>query len=44
MQNFSETFLKPMNGAVVVPTGEGAEAFIDVEDIAAVAAWSESPK
>lgn len=38
MQNFSETFLKPMNGAVVVPTGDGAEAFIDAEDIAAVAA------
>ncbi|MGI5239275.1 NmrA family NAD(P)-binding protein [Dactylosporangium sp. CA-139066] len=38
MQNFSETFLKPMNGVVVVPTGDGAEAFIDVEDIAAVAA------
>ncbi|SBT54280.1 NmrA family NAD(P)-binding protein [Micromonospora narathiwatensis] len=38
MQNFSETFLKPVNGAVVVPTGDGAEAFIDVEDIAAVAA------
>ncbi|MFE0028202.1 NAD(P)H-binding protein [Amycolatopsis sp. NPDC059021] len=38
MQNFSETFLKPTNGAIVVPTGDGAEAFIDVEDIAAVAA------
>lgn len=38
MQNFSETFLKPRNGAVVAPTGNGAEAFIDVEDIAAVAA------
>jgi uncharacterized protein YbjT (DUF2867 family) len=38
MQNFSETFLRPMNGAIVVPTGDGAEAFIDVEDIAAVAA------
>jgi uncharacterized protein YbjT (DUF2867 family) len=38
MQNFSETFLRPMNGAIVVPTGDGAEAFIDVADIAAVAA------
>jgi uncharacterized protein YbjT (DUF2867 family) len=38
MQNFSETFLKPVNGAIMVPTGNGAEAFIDVEDIAAVAA------
>src|SRR5260370_30749203 len=37
MQNFSETFLKPIGGAIVVPTGDGAEAFIDVEDIAAVA-------
>ena len=38
MQNFSATFLRPMDGAIVVPTGNGAEAFIDVEDIAAVAA------
>jgi uncharacterized protein YbjT (DUF2867 family) len=38
MQNFSETFLKPIDGTIVVPTGDGAEAFIDVEDIAAVAA------
>src|SRR5882672_6989356 len=38
MQNFSETFLKPVDGAIVVPTGNGAEAFIDAEDIAAVAA------
>jgi len=38
MQNFSETFLKPLDGAIVVPTGDGAEAFIDAEDIAAVAA------
>ena len=38
MQNFSETFLKPVDGAIAVPTGSGAEAFIDVEDIAAVAA------
>ena len=38
MQNFSETFLKPVGGAIVVPTGDGAEAFVDAEDIAAVAA------
>jgi uncharacterized protein YbjT (DUF2867 family) len=38
MQNFSETFLKPVDGAIVVPTGDGAEAFVDAEDIAAVAA------
>jgi uncharacterized protein YbjT (DUF2867 family) len=37
MQNFSETFLKPVGGAIVVPTGEGAEAFVDAEDIAAAA-------
>ena len=38
MQNFSETFLKPIDGAIFVPTGDGREAFIDAEDIAAVAA------
>ena len=38
MQNFSETFLKPVDGAIVVPTGDGAEVFIDAEDVAAVAA------
>lgn len=38
MQNFSETFLKPVDGAIFVPTGEGREAFIDAQDIAAVAA------
>jgi uncharacterized protein YbjT (DUF2867 family) len=38
MQNFSETFLKPFDGAILVPTGDGTEAFIDAEDIAAVAA------
>src|SRR5580658_6492057 len=37
MQNFSETFLKPIGGAIVVPAGDGAEAFVDAEDIAAVA-------
>jgi uncharacterized protein YbjT (DUF2867 family) len=38
MQNFSETFLQPINGVIMVPTGNGSEAFIDAEDIAAVAA------
>jgi uncharacterized protein YbjT (DUF2867 family) len=37
MQNFSETFLKPVGDAIIVPAGDGAEAFIDAEDIAAVA-------
>jgi uncharacterized protein YbjT (DUF2867 family) len=37
MQNFSETFLKPVDGVITVPTGDGAEAFVDAEDIAAVA-------
>src|SRR3984893_7170988 len=37
MQNFSETFLKPVGGAIMVPAGDGAEAFVDAEDIAAVA-------
>jgi uncharacterized protein YbjT (DUF2867 family) len=37
MQNFSETFLKPVGGAIMVPAGDGAEAFVDTEDIAAVA-------
>lgn len=38
MQNFSETFLKPVDGVIRVPTADGSEAFIDAEDIAAVAA------
>ncbi len=38
MQNFSETFLMPVDDAIVVPTGSGGEAFVDAEDIAAVAA------
>ena len=38
MQNFSETFLKPVDGVIAVPTADGAEAFIDAADIAAVAA------
>src|SRR5260370_38234297 len=38
MQNFSETFLKPVDDEIVVPNGTGAEAFVDTEDIASVAA------
>ncbi|GHO80471.1 NmrA family protein [Ktedonobacter sp. SOSP1-85] len=38
MQNFSQTFLRPSGGQIIVPAGSGSEAFIDVEDIAAVAA------
>ena len=38
MQNFSETFLMPVDGVIAVPTGAGTEAFVDVEDIASVAA------
>jgi uncharacterized protein YbjT (DUF2867 family) len=38
MQNFSETFLKPVEDEIVVPGGSGAEAFVNAEDIASVAA------
>jgi uncharacterized protein YbjT (DUF2867 family) len=38
MQNFSETFLKPVDDEIVVPNGTGAEAFVHAEDIASVAA------
>jgi uncharacterized protein YbjT (DUF2867 family) len=38
MQNFSETFLKPVNDEIVVPCGIGAESFVSAEDIASVAA------
>jgi uncharacterized protein YbjT (DUF2867 family) len=37
MQNFSETFLMPIDDAIIVPTGSGGEAFVDAKDIAAVA-------
>ena len=37
MQNF-DTFLRPMDGQIAAPTDDGAEAFVDVGDIAAVAA------
>jgi uncharacterized protein YbjT (DUF2867 family) len=36
MQNFSETFLQPLDARIVVPTGSGAEAFVDADDIASV--------
>jgi len=38
MQNFSETFVKPVNDEIVVPCGMEAEAFVSAEDIACVAA------
>jgi hypothetical protein len=38
MPNFSETFLKPVDGVITVPTDDGAEAFVDADDVAAVAA------
>jgi uncharacterized protein YbjT (DUF2867 family) len=38
MEDFSETFLQPVNDQIVVPAREGAEAFVSVEDIASVAA------
>lgn len=41
MQDFSESFLRPSiatHDTVFAPTGAGAEAFVDAEDIAAVAA------
>jgi uncharacterized protein YbjT (DUF2867 family) len=38
MQNFSENFLRPVNDEIVVPCGSGAEAFVNAEDIASVAA------
>jgi uncharacterized protein YbjT (DUF2867 family) len=38
MQNFSETFLKPVSDQIAVPCGTGVEAFVDAEDIACVAA------
>ena len=37
MQNFSETFLKPVHDEIVVPCGTGAEAFVNAWDIASVA-------
>jgi uncharacterized protein YbjT (DUF2867 family) len=37
MQNFSESFLKPVNDEIAVPCANGAEAFVSAEDIASVA-------
>ncbi|MFF2808172.1 NmrA family NAD(P)-binding protein [Streptomyces sp. NPDC058000] len=38
MQNFADAHLPVIDGAITVPTGGGAEAFVDADDIAAVAA------
>ena len=38
MQNFADAHLPVIDGAVTVPTGGGSEAFVDADDIAAVAA------
>ena len=41
MENFTESFLLPgilAQGQVIAPSGDGAEAFVSAEDIAAVAA------
>jgi uncharacterized protein YbjT (DUF2867 family) len=37
-QNFTEAMFVPADGVVTAPVGDGAEPFIDVEDIAEVAA------
>jgi len=37
-QNFSEAFLRPVDDVIALPAGNGLEAFVDVEDVAAVAA------
>lgn len=37
-QNFTEAMFVPVDGRIVAPVGSGAEPFIDVADIAAVAA------
>ena len=38
MQNFSDDHLPLVEGLITAPTGDGADAFVDAEDIAAVAA------
>ncbi|ORA26310.1 NmrA family NAD(P)-binding protein [Mycobacterium aquaticum] len=38
MQNFSTSFLTPVNDVIAVPNGDGAEAFVSTDDIASVAA------
>ncbi|GAA4661292.1 NAD(P)H-binding protein [Amycolatopsis dongchuanensis] len=37
-QNFTEAMFTPVEGRVVAPVGDGAEPFVDIEDIAVVAA------
>ncbi|WP_405721605.1 NmrA family NAD(P)-binding protein [Streptomyces sp. NBC_01537] len=37
MQNFTDSHLPVVDGVITVPTGGGAEAFVDAADIAAVA-------
>lgn len=37
-QNFTEAMFVPVEGRVVAPVGDGAEPFVDVEDLAEVAA------
>lgn len=37
-QNFTEAMFVPQDGRIVAPVGAGAEPFIDIDDIAAVAA------
>ncbi|WP_030452793.1 NmrA family NAD(P)-binding protein [Herbidospora cretacea] len=38
MQNFTDDHIPLINGAIMVPSRSGAEAFVDADDIAAVAA------
>jgi uncharacterized protein YbjT (DUF2867 family) len=38
MQNFTDDHLPVIDGAITVPSGGGTEAFVDADDIAAVAA------
>jgi uncharacterized protein YbjT (DUF2867 family) len=38
MEDFSQTFLQPVNDEIVLPAGNGAEAFVSAGDIAAAAA------
>jgi uncharacterized protein YbjT (DUF2867 family) len=40
MENFSESFLRPVNDEIAVPAGDGAEAYVSVDDVAAVAAMT----
>lgn len=37
-QNFTEAMFAPVDGRIVAPVGDGAEPFIDVDDLAEVAA------